>query len=151
MSDDLLATIQNAARAPRTEPACWEWPVTEAIRVRAGQLGARDFRDCHWLLDEWQDERCAICGRSTARRGEVVDHDHETALVRGLLCPSCNGREGHAGDELYERYRQRPPAVLLGFKVIYHSVIHGWARPEPEEEDDVDGSPVYALAAFLDS
>lgn len=149
MSDDILTMVRNAARAPRTEPACWEWEVTDELRSAAARLGPRDFRDVCGLLDDWQDERCAICGRSTVRRGEVVDHDHVTALVRGLLCRSCNGQEGHSGEALFERYRERPPAVILGFKVTYYTPIHGWARPEPEEDDDLDASPVFHLAKYL--
>lgn len=43
-----------------------------------------------------QGGRCAICGQreTTPRLGKVrnlvIDHDHETGKVRGLLCSTCN-------------------------------------------------------------
>lgn len=43
-----------------------------------------------------QDDRCAICGDSGRRLS--VDHDHETGVVRGLLCPNCNLGLGHFQD-----------------------------------------------------
>lgn len=37
-----------------------------------------------------QDGRCAICTRRPRARRLAVDHDHNTGLVRGLLCYTCN-------------------------------------------------------------
>src|SRR5262245_30768892 len=42
-----------------------------------------------------QRGRCACCGRA---RSLVVDHDHETGRVRGLLCTPCNSAIGSLGD-----------------------------------------------------
>lgn len=70
-----------------------------------------------------QDNRCAICdgadpGRKNSRRF-LVDHDHETGRVRGLLCYQCNTLLSNASDSVRvllaaERYLQshrshRPP------------------------------------------
>jgi hypothetical protein len=43
-----------------------------------------------------QDGRCAICKRVCDNF--VVDHDHTTGKVRGLLCKNCNGLLGFSGD-----------------------------------------------------
>lgn len=37
-------------------------------------------------LEELQGGKCAICPRPGTR----ADHDHETGMVRGMLCDSCN-------------------------------------------------------------
>lgn len=41
------------------------------------------------MLSE-QDGLCAICRKPPINRRLAVDHDHDTGLVRGLLCPPCN-------------------------------------------------------------
>lgn len=45
------------------------------------------------LMQE-QDGRCAICRRQHDRTLHV-DHDHETGIVRGLLCDTCNRGIGY--------------------------------------------------------
>lgn len=131
------------------EPACWSWPDpglpdrdaerAKMLAINAAALapgGDPDDRydDVDGILDllignpyryRWyafHDDRCAICG-STPRRLSN-DHDHATGLVRGLLCRSCNLREGHGWDGVFELYRQRPPAVILGYRGYY--VGFGW-------------------------
>lgn len=53
-------------------------------------------------LKEDQGHRCKICGQEktgTWASGLVVDHCHESGVVRGLLCTACNVRLGW-----YERH-----------------------------------------------
>lgn len=44
-----------------------------------------------------QEGRCAICKREHTL---VVDHNHETGKVRGLLCPGCNHGLGRFRDNI---------------------------------------------------
>lgn len=50
------------------------------------------------LLKE-QDYRCAICKISCEESMLVVDHNHETGRVRGLLCSPCNRGLGFFRDD----------------------------------------------------
>jgi len=45
----------------------------------------------------FQKKRCAICHRD---RKLVIDHDHATGKVRGLLCNDCNATLGFAQDKI---------------------------------------------------
>ena len=61
-----------------------------AMRLRTKyNLSLEEYRD---LVDA-QDGRCAVCrtDQPGGRWGTlVVDHDHDTGAVRGLLCNNCN-------------------------------------------------------------
>jgi len=51
---------------------------------------------------EKQGGCCAICKSETSKRNDyfMVDHDHETGAVRGLLCSPCNSAIGLLGDNI---------------------------------------------------
>jgi hypothetical protein len=46
-----------------------------------------------------QGGRCAICNKKSEGRSLVVDHNHETGQVRGLLCHHCNTALGLFRDD----------------------------------------------------
>jgi hypothetical protein len=47
-----------------------------------------------------QDGCCAIChSDKSGRRGWHVDHDHQSGVVRGLLCHFCNTAIGSLKDD----------------------------------------------------
>lgn len=91
-------------------PWCWFWPTPPA--------GA--------TLDDYLTERCAICGQAE-QRGLVNDHCHRSGLRRGWLCRDCNASEGAGAEGIYQRYRVRPPAVILGWTQPYR----WWGMPYP--------------------
>ena len=45
-----------------------------------------------------QEGKCCICKEYF--ESLVVDHNHESTVVRGLLCPACNFMLGHAKDNI---------------------------------------------------
>lgn len=47
-----------------------------------------------------QDGRCAICRRVLAKDHICIDHDHESGVVRGALCHSCNLSIGRMDEDV---------------------------------------------------
>lgn len=109
------------------EPACWSWPVPDVPAFADEGLAER-------FLLHWHEFRCALCGFPDF--GLVLDHDHETGLVRGRLCRSCNISEGMGSAPVVLKYRQRNPASILGIQIVYWSPFTGYAEPVPYEDPE---------------
>ena len=82
---------------------------------------------CYTLLDRIQKGRCYIC-RSDGYLLE--DHDHETGMVRSLLCRSCNIVEGKRYGGFWKTYRRFPLAG--GWFYRYHGYGEQWSYDDPE-------------------
>jgi len=69
----------------------------EASKDRVVKLARSMMRSyAHKMLKE-QDGLCPLCGKpiDLGIKGEgVIDHDHDTGRIRGLLHRSCNAAEG---------------------------------------------------------
>ncbi|MFD9076613.1 endonuclease domain-containing protein [Streptomyces lasiicapitis] len=122
-------------RLAAREPVCWSWGAAPS-----------EGKDDRFAFRAWHDGRCAVCGYRDVRL--VDDHDHDTGLIRGLLCRSCNGREPN-DDGLFRKYRERPPAQILGIYLRYWDPFRGWAQPRVIDPNRLDNHPAYALAAKL--
>lgn len=100
--------------APRYLPRPWIGPLPERWPEERIPIWY-----AWWRLHDIQDGTCATCSAPAY----AIDHDHHTGLVRGLLCVSCNKREGtcrrraqegtHPGRPCFQPYWDDPPAAPL--------------------------------------
>jgi hypothetical protein len=156
---------RHAERLDARQPACWSWgPAlsTEQIlaeyeasgmdaaaaeeflrRLRDGEASALSV-----AFALWHAGRCAVCGMPGQRL--VKDHDHDSGIIRGLLCQRCNGSEPHDAG-LFRRYRERSPAQILGIQLRYVDPIHGPAEPDNRRRRQLDDHPAYVLAPKLNA
>lgn len=74
-------------------------------RLKASEVAA--YRAT--LLDQ-QDGRCVLCGESIEAGDDVLDHDHKTGHVRGVLHSGCNAMLGHVENN-------RPRYRMLGARL----------------------------------
>lgn len=96
-------------KAHRTKPA-----VMEAVRRGRRAWGLKRYgltpADYAAMLVA-QGGACAICRLpEKADRNLAVDHDHETGIVRALLCNRCNVLLGR-----FEAFRSRASAYLASY------------------------------------
>lgn len=86
--------------SPRTWPNGWESWRADNPYDRASCYGISEAEADQMLED--QDGVCAICkGPPNGRYDKyVIDHDHETGSVRGLLCNNCNAAIGFLRDDV---------------------------------------------------
>lgn len=99
------------------------------ITKRTGlQLHKTKREICNELL-VLQDNKCAICGldftvpdeHTRGRRTYNLDHDHENAQVRGLICCSCNAGLGMFKDNI--EIMQKAILYISYFKEIEDKII----------------------------
>jgi len=80
----------------------WRKKTTFEIEKRRAYNRARNYNlspDAFEQLREEQHNSCGICQREfSGENTPHVDHDHETKIVRGLLCGRCNRAIGLLGD-----------------------------------------------------
>ena len=129
--DCITEGILTVRKAPHPGPRCATHH--RALRRYRSSAGHAKYVEATYgitgeqyqALYEAQGGRCFICRRATgANKRLAVDHDHETGVVRGLLCRSCNRDVlGHARDdvEFFHRaieYLTDPPAVRLFGEIV---------------------------------
>lgn len=77
---------EDFGKSATTCRACSSAKTHGAMIERTYGLG----RDEYDVLLELQGGRCAVCRVRPKKKRLVVDHDHRTGAVRGLLCARCN-------------------------------------------------------------
>lgn len=81
---------------------CKDYAVVEAYYKRKYHLTINEYLD----IAEAQNFKCAICHKENFPMNNchtgllVVDHDHVTGKVRGLLCHNCNRALGLLQDNV---------------------------------------------------
>lgn len=83
----------------RNRHRAWRQNNTEKIKELRLQYKYKISLEEYNSLHETQQGLCAICQEPPSSRGLVVDHDHDTGVVRGLLCDSCNVGIGALKDD----------------------------------------------------
>jgi len=119
-------------------PSCHVW------QVPSGEVPAH--LSAIQALRRWQAGACAMCSASGGRL--LVDHDHRTGLVRGLLCTSCNTAESMHSAPSFVAYRERPPAVMLGVEEQYGSPWDGF-QADGRDADERNAAHVDAGEALF--
>ncbi len=103
----------NAVEWDESEPAFLDW---DASDLPTGKEMPSAYR-----VSLWNMEFCAICGREGYT---LVDHDHTTHLTRGMLCRSCNVREGRGAGGPFKAWREGVnPGQMHGLAEEYWSAF----------------------------
>lgn len=89
------------------------WINIKENKLRRYQTSLLKFYNLTWenyvKILEQQEYLCDICGKQLVVPGQgeyngndtaVVDHNHETGVVRGILCRKCNKALGGFGDDI---------------------------------------------------
>src|SRR5690606_39013190 len=95
-------SVSEAKRGKTSGKARCRACVAEANRIRRYNLKKGQYTE----IVDTQNGECAICGVILKRKNTgdawsspVVDHDHKSGAVRGVLCQECNLALGHLADD----------------------------------------------------
>ena len=66
-----------------------------------------------------QNGNCWLCKIDLRCVTACLDHDHETGLIRGVLCQNCNGIEGKISNLARRAKRQRTKAEFVASVLAY--------------------------------
>jgi len=108
---------------------CKDEMAAESYLRRNYNIGIEDYRDIY----EKQEGLCYICNEDGTRRsistitGLVVDHNHTTGIVRGLLCHTCNSALGQFKDSKIlllkaQEYLDKPILTFRENNYIFSSI-----------------------------
>lgn len=88
-------------------------------------------------MEEEQEGRCQICNKEIENM--VVDHNHDTGAVRGLLCDQHNRLLGSANE-----------SILYLAKAIQYLAVNGdYCKPEDNPEPETNALLVDAIHSIL--
>lgn len=82
--------VKNAQKQ-KDSSAKWKQENKEQVLATAYKISLEELKTLQLV------ESCEICGKVAKL---VIDHDHTTGKVRGMLCTNCNTTLGKAGDDL---------------------------------------------------
>jgi Recombination endonuclease VII len=74
----------------------WELKPYDPNEPHKYRISGKDLAE----LYDRQKNRCAICGEEPPY-GLVIDHNHKTGFIRGLLCRRCNTGIGCFQDDVH--------------------------------------------------
>lgn len=77
-----------------------------------------------------QNGFCWLCKIDLRCVTACLDHDHETGLIRGVLCQNCNGIEGKINNLARRAKRQGTKAKFITSVLAYWNCFEEAARME---------------------
>lgn len=98
----------------------WSTITTGLVYKKPHRATAADYQ----AMSITQGGACAICGYRPEVKPLVIDHNHRTGEVRGLLCNDCNTGLGALGDH---------PEILRRAAVYLAATSYYGSFPRPPE------------------
>lgn len=103
------------------------------------RIKSREVAEVRAELLNKQSGRCAVCQLPIAKGKEVLDHDHSTGAIRGVLHAGCNSLLGKVENN-YRRYGVQDVFAFVSGVAAYlraHAVnVTGLIHPLHKTEDE---------------